>query len=141
MLIEQNIASMQRCFEEVWNKGNLSAIPEVISPHYVSYCTQQGETGRGLGAFEQNVKNWRGAMPDLHYAVESVAGAGEWLETRLTLTGTFTNKWANIEPTGKRVYHRFSLFSRYMDGKCVEATTCSDSASFAKKTGLPNPVI
>ena len=139
MSVEQNIASIRRCFEEVWNRGNLEAVPELISPRYVSYSTQKGETGSGLSAFEQNVRKWRAAVPDLHYAVDSVAGAGEWLETRLTLTGTFTGRWADTEPTGKPIYHRFSLFSRYVDGKCVEATTCSDSANLSRRSGLPNP--
>ena len=78
---------------------------------------------------------------DLHLAVDSVAAAGDWLETRLTLTGTFRGGLGNGAATGKPVYHRFYLFSRYMDGKCVEATTCSDSASLSSKTGLPNPEI
>ncbi len=141
MSIEQNINVMQRCFKEVWNEGNLDAVPELVSDRYVSYSTERGETGRGLADFEKNVKNWRATMPDLHLAVDSVAAAGDWLETRLTLTGTLSVGSGNGEATGKPVYHRFYLFSRYMDGKCVEATTCSDSASLASNTGMPNPEI
>ncbi len=139
MSVEQNIASMRRCFEEVWNRGNLAAVPELISERYVSYSTQKGETGTGLSAFEQNVKNWRTAIPDLHCAVDWVAGAGEWLEARLTFTGTFTGRWEDTEPTGRPIYHRFSLFSRYVDGKCVEATTCSNPDGLARGSGLPIP--
>ncbi len=141
MSIEQNINVMQRCFNEVWNKGNLDAVPELVSDRYVSYSTERGETGRGLSAFETNVKNWRAAMPDLHLAIDSVAAAGDWLETRLTLTGTLSGGSLDGEALGKSVYHRFYVFSRYTDGKCVEATTCSDSASLASKTGMPNPEI
>jgi predicted ester cyclase len=141
MSVEQNINVMERCFKEMWNEGNLDALPELVSDRYVSYSTEQGETGRGLAAFEKNVKNWRAAIPDLHLAVDSVAGAGDWLETRLTLTGTVSGGLGNGGATGKPIYHRFYLFSRYMDGKCVEATTCSDSASLAIKTGLLNPQI
>ncbi len=36
MSVEQNVASMRRDIEEVWNKGNLSVIPEVISPQYTA---------------------------------------------------------------------------------------------------------
>lgn len=141
MSVEENINVMERCFKEVWNEGNLDALPELVSDRYVSYSTERGETGRGLGAFEQNVRNWRAAMPDLHLAVDSVAGAGDWLETRLTLTGTLSGGRGIAETTSKPIYHRFYLFSRYTDGKCVEATTCSDSASLASKTGLTNPEI
>ena len=141
MSIEQNIASMQRCFHEVWNEGNLNVVPELVSDRYVSYSTARGETGSGLADFKRNVKNWRAAMPDLHLAVDSVAAAGDWLETRLTLTGTISEGRGNGGATCKPIYHRFYVFSRYIDGKCVEATTCSDSASLANKTGLPNAEI
>ena len=139
MSVEQNKASALRCFEEVWNKGNLAAIPEVISPEYVAYAAQLGETARGIPAFEQSVKNTRVGLPDLHYAIDSVVGEGDWLALRLTLTGTNTGKMGNNEPTGKKINYKMALFNRYADGKCVEATSYGDSASLYKQLGIPNP--
>jgi predicted ester cyclase len=82
--VARNKAAMYRCFEEVWNKGNLAVIPEVIASDYVGYTA--ATTTKGLAAFEQTVRNQRAAMPDLHYAVDSVVGEGDTLAIRLTLT-------------------------------------------------------
>ncbi len=139
MSVEQNMASMRRNFEEVWNKGNLAVIPEVISPEYVTYSSSSGEVARGLAAFERGVKNQRAAFPDLHYAVDSVVGQGDTLAIRLTLTGTMKGKMGNNEPTGKSFVLKMMLFNKYVDGKCVEATNYYDSASLYKQLGIPNP--
>jgi predicted ester cyclase len=139
MSVEQNIASMRRGFEEVWNKGNLAVIPEVISPQYVAYSSATGELGRGLAYYEQGVKNQRAAFPDLHYAVDSVVGQGDTLAIRLTLTGTMKGKMGNNEPTGKSFALKMMLLNKYVDGRCVEATNYYDSAGLFKQLGLPNP--
>jgi predicted ester cyclase len=136
MSVEQNKASMRRCFEEVWNKGNLAAIPEVIAPDYIGHSAQPV---KGQDAFAQSVKTARAAFPDLRYTIESAVGEGDWLAIRLTLSGTNTGKMGNNEPTGKHVVWKQALFNRYVDGKCVEATSYGDSADMYKQLGVPNP--
>ncbi len=139
MSVEQNIASMRRGFEEVWNKGNLSVIPEVISPQYVAYSSAAGEIGRGLAYYERGVQNQRAAFPDLRYSVDSVVGQGDSLAIRLTITGTMKGKMGTNEPTGKYFALKMMLFNKYVDGKCVEATNYYDSANLYKQLGLPYP--
>jgi len=133
MSVEQNKASMYRCFEEIWNKGDLSVIPEVISPDYVDGIR------KGLKDFEQMVKQQRAAMPDLHYTIDQVVGEGDTLAIRLTLTGTFKNKSGDIEPTGKKGSYTHVLFNRYVNGKCVEATAFGDTLTFYRQWGIPLP--
>ncbi len=139
MSIKENKSSAQRCFEEVWNKGNLAVIPDVISPEYVSYGAQQTEMGRGLANFEQTVKAQRAAFPDLHYAIDSVVGQGDWLAIRLSVTGTLKGKMGNIEPTGKRGTIKLALFNRYVDGKCVESAVYYDQLNQYRQWGIPMP--
>ena len=135
--VEKNKASMHRCFEEVWNKGALAVIPEVISPDYVGQTA--ASTTRGLAAFEQSVRNGRAAMPDLHYAIDSVVGEGDTLAIRLTLTGTFTGKMGDTAPTGKRLNLRMALFNRYADGKCIESIYPGNRQTANQQLGIPEP--
>jgi len=109
----------------------------VISPDYVGY--NGPVVTKGLAAFEQSVKNMRAAFPDLHYVIDSAVGEGDTLAIRLTLTGTFKGKMGNIEPTGKSLDWKQVLFNRYVDGKCVEATSYGDSASLYRQLGIPAP--
>jgi predicted ester cyclase len=136
MSVEQNRVSARRCFEEVWTKGNLSIIPDLIASNYVGHA---GTDVKGPEAFAQTVRNMRAAFPDLRYEIESTVGENDWLAIRLNLSGTNTGKMGNNEPTGKRVSWKQALFNRYVDGKCVEATSYGDSSQIYKQLGIPNP--
>ena len=120
MSVEENKKSCYRCFEEVWNKGDLSVIPEVIAPDYIGH-NPQGQYN-GLDGFENLVKVYRTAVPDMHWTVDDVFGEGDKLAIRLTVTGTQTGRVGDTEPTGEPVNTVALLINRYVDGKCVEST-------------------
>ena len=42
MSVEENKASVRRVYEEVWNKGNMKVVPELVSPDYY-FKNVQGE--------------------------------------------------------------------------------------------------
>ena len=132
MSVEDNKKSLTRSLDEVWNNGNYSIIPEVISPDYI--YTNGGD--KGLEGFEQFVKNMRTTFPDLHYAVDEMIGEGNTLATRVTLTGTFLGKMGNIEPTGKSIKLTHVLISRFADGKCIETTSFHDMLAFSQQLGI-----
>jgi predicted ester cyclase len=134
MSVKQNKTSMYRCFEEIWNKGDLSVIPEVISPDYVDNGGR-----KGVKDFEQYVKASRASMPDQHWTIDQVVGEGDTLAIRLTVTGTFTGKMGDVKPTGKKGSYTFVLFNRYVDGKCVEATSFGDTLAYYRQWGIPLP--
>ncbi len=137
MSLEQSKAAARRCFDDIWNKGNLAAIPDVIAADYVGY-TLQGAT-KGLAAFEQSVRNARTAFPNLHYTIDSMVGEGDTLALRLTLTGTMTGKMGNAEPTGKSFDYKMALFNKYSNGKCVESVLVGNRKSINQQLGVPDP--
>lgn len=139
MSVEENKNSCYRCFEEVWNKGDLAVIPEVISPDYTGYSP--GGTMKGLDSFVQMVKNQRAAMPDMHWTIDEIYGDGDTLAVRLTTTGTFTGKMGDIEPTGKQANIPLVLINRYKDGKCYESTSFSDRITQYQQLGIPMPQV
>ena len=133
MSVEENKESCYRCFEEVWNKGDYSIIPEVMAPDYVN--TQSG--AQGTENFKQGIIEMRKAFPDLKYTIDEVFGEGDTLAVRLTLTGTFTGKYRDTEPTGKSINFKQVLINRYMDGKCIEATSFHDTLSLNQQLRIP----
>lgn len=137
MSVEENKATLRRVFEEVWNKGNLELIPELVAPDYVHRATQA--EFKGHEGYKQMVTMVRNAFPDLHYTVEDVVGEGDKLAARLSWTGTFKGKFQDIEPTGKQVNMTQALFNRYVDGKCVEAIPFRDSLIFYQQVGVSPP--
>ena len=123
MSVEENKKSAYRCFEEVWNKRDLSVIPEVISPDYID-----GDV-KGIEGFKNLANNLLTAMPDLHCAISDVFGEGDKLAISLTLTGTQTGKVGDTEPTGEAVNAEIVYLNHYVDGKCVESTSYIKYAS------------
>jgi predicted ester cyclase len=138
MSVEENKKAIYRAFEEVWNKGNYSIIPEVCSPDYVAHSGPQEVTG--LDGFEQYVRNSRTSFPDLCYTVDEIIGEGDTLAIRLTMTGTFAGKMGDIEPTGNSVNYTFVLISRFTDGKCIESNVFGDSIVLYQQMGVTLPM-
>jgi predicted ester cyclase len=127
MSVKENKAALHHLYDEVWNKGNWSVVPEVVSPDYDSYGF------KGVEGYQQLVSNYRSAFPDIHYTIDQVVGEGDWLAYQVTTTGTFTGKLLNIEPTGKKAKWKRAFFSRYKDGKVVTAVAYTDTADMSWK--------
>jgi predicted ester cyclase len=113
-IIEQNKALKHRICDEIWNKGNLGLIPQLVAPSW-SLTRFKGPDG-----FRQLVASLRAALPDLHITIDNLVGEGDLVAYRSTLQGTFTGKFGDNEPTGKRVNFQAAYCDRFSGGKWVE---------------------
>lgn len=137
MSVEQNKATLRRIYDELWNKGNLSVVPELISPDYL-YRTPERDV-KGPDGFSQMIRLWRTAFPDLSYTVDEVVGEGDKLAVRVSGRGTFKSKLLDYEPTGREVTWTQAIFYRYVDGKCIGAMPFWDSLTFYRQAGIAPP--
>lgn len=138
MSTSKNKANIRRHVDEIWNKGNLDIIPELIAPNYVAHPSS-GDDVKGVEGFKQMVASSRTAMPDLHYTIDSMIAEGDIVAVRYTATGTFKGKYGDIEPTGKKMTRKDAIFHRFEKGKQVEAWTFSDTLSLYQQLGIPIP--
>ena len=137
MSVEENKTTLQRIYDELWNKGNTSVVPELISPDYL-YRTPERDV-KGPEGFSQMIRVWRTAFPDLLYTIDEVVGEGDRLAVRVSGRGTFTGKLMDYEPTGKQVTWTQAIFYRYDNGKCVGAVSIWDSLLFYRQAGIEPP--
>jgi len=70
MSAEENKASVRRMAEEVFNKGSMSIVPELITHDYV-YNSPFGEFKGPLG-FMLFAAMMRNAFPDIHMAIDDI---------------------------------------------------------------------
>ncbi|OGO41830.1 MAG: hypothetical protein A2137_06330 [Chloroflexi bacterium RBG_16_58_8] len=138
MSTSKNKANVRRHVEEVWNKGNLDIIPELISPKYVAHPLT-GDEVKGTDGFKQLVTTMRTAVPDLHITIDSMVAEGDTVAARYTYTGTFTGEIPGYKPTGKKFKWTDALFHRFEGGKQVEAWTFADSLVRSRQLGIPIP--
>ena len=75
MSTEQNKVIVRRIFDELFNKGNLGIIDELIAPDAIDHNEPPGTDCRQH--FKQVATLLRSAFPDLHFAFEDVIAEGD----------------------------------------------------------------
>jgi steroid delta-isomerase-like uncharacterized protein len=139
MSTEENKAKVRRVFEEVFNKGNLSVVDEIMANDYV-YHMGQGMEVKGPDGFKQFATMFRNAFPDLHITVEDMIAEGDKVATRETLRGTHKGDLMGIAATGKKVTFSGTVIIRFAGGKEVEAFGVTDMFAMYQQLGLAPPI-
>jgi predicted ester cyclase len=135
MCAEGNKASVRRHFEEVWTKGDLAVVDEIMGPE-ISY---QGEHIT-RAEWKDLLSPWRTAFPDFPYHVDQLVAEGDAVAANAHFTATHRGvfhygRWGPWAPTGKAINMRVMLFFRLAEGKVVELWAAMDGAAFAQQLG------
>lgn len=138
MSTSKNKTNIRRHVDEIWNKGNLDIIPELIAPNYVVHSLT-GNDAKGVEGFRQMVISQRTGVPDLHFTIDSMVAEGDMVAVCYTYKGTFTGEVQGIKPTGKKGSSKTAIFHRFENGKQAEAWTFSDTLAMYRAFGIPLP--
>jgi predicted ester cyclase len=137
MSVEQNKLTLKRLYDEVWNKGNIGVIPELVSPKFFTRGLHR--EFKGHEGYAEMVTNLRNTMPDIHFTIEEMVGEGDNLVYRVSGEGTYSGETANKELTGKKFKWTQALFTCYEDGKVAEALNVMDNLLWYQQTGIAPP--
>jgi steroid delta-isomerase-like uncharacterized protein len=138
MSTKENKAVVQRDIEEVFNKGNIAIISEIIGPDWVFYGPG-GLEFKGQEGFKQIVATLRNAFPDLHMTIEDMVAEGDMVAVRYIMRGTFKGKLMSMAPTGNQFTMPSALFIRFKDGKAVETREIYDQLTLFQQLGVRTP--
>jgi steroid delta-isomerase-like uncharacterized protein len=116
---DRNKALLRRFYEELWSKGNLDAISELVAEDFVDHHPLPGAPpGReGLAAL---VTTWRTAFPDMSETCEDLIAEGDKVVGRFTMRGTHSGEFMGVAPTGRRVTMSGIDIVRVAGGKIAE---------------------
>ena len=134
-----NMGLVRRYIEEVWNKGNLGVIDELVSDKFVGVEPVIGEV-RGLNALREQVQAFRGAFPDLRLTIDDIGTTGDRVFTRWTARGTHRGIFMGIPPTNNRGEVHGITIDRIAGGKLVEHHESYDSLQFLQLMGAVPPL-
>jgi len=86
MAIERDSAAVVRRFwDQVWNRGDLSAIDDLVDDDFTNFgIRRQG----GRAALRYIVTVWRTAFPDLSFEIEEEVALSDRVGHRVTARGT-----------------------------------------------------
>jgi steroid delta-isomerase-like uncharacterized protein len=135
---EANKAVVRRTLEEIWNKGNLSLIPEQIWPDYVSHSSN-GQDSTGYEGFRNMVAATRTPFPDVHFQIDQMVAEGDRVVCNCTMTGTHLGSIMGIAPTGKKFNVKQSYTTLIRGGKSVESWSIVDGVSLFRQLGIAPP--
>jgi steroid delta-isomerase-like uncharacterized protein len=138
---EANRQVAYRFYNELWNKGNYAAAPELLHPeHYDHTLPPLPGLQQGRDGVLQLMETFRAGFADLVMSVEMVICEGDYVGEVLTLRGTHTGTFAGIPPTGKPIEVRSVNICRIEDGLVRERWGASDDLGLMQQLGiLPAP--
>jgi predicted ester cyclase len=133
----RNTDMVNQAFEQGFNQGNMETLRELYTPDFM------GHTGgtRTADALFASISALRSAMPDIHLTVNGSVAEGDYVASRVTVTGTFQNPLPyggqTVPPTGKPVTIEFSFLHRLTpEGLIAEDWDIYDRVSFLSQIGL-----
>ena len=119
------------------NKGHMEVLDECLSEDWI-YNGPLGEF-KGPEGFRQMIAPVKAAFPDLHYTVDDMAGEGDTLFAKFTMTGTFKGEFMGNPPNGNTFKMSGVYFYRFKDGKEIKATPFVDMSSMLQQLGIKPP--
>src|SRR5579863_780857 len=94
-------ALMQRLYEEVFNRGDISVVDELFSPTFRDNSTPAQSPG--LEGVKGYVAAVREGFPDIHVTIEDMIAEADTIAVRTVWRGRHLGIYEGIAPTGKHV--------------------------------------
>lgn len=126
---------VRRVVEEMWNRGDQSAIEELIHEDLVEHGAFGGGEAGGRDDAQQTVIRFRAAFPDLRLEIADLVGEGEHVVLRWSGAGTHKAPFMGAPPTGNRVEIEGIDVYRVVDGKVVEHWGYPDVLALMNQVG------
>jgi steroid delta-isomerase-like uncharacterized protein len=133
---DQNKQIIQTYFNEVWNKGNVHVLDELLSPDYINHTPSTPNPPRGAIGLKPIVIAIRKGFPDLHFEIKEIISTPERVVARVVMTGTHTDTLFSIPPTGKHITVNQINIERIENGKIVEHWRVTDELTMMKQLGV-----
>jgi predicted ester cyclase len=135
MSISENKIIIERYFEEVWNKGKLEVLDEIIHQNYINHSPGFPNSAKGPAGLKPIVTAMRIGFPDLNFKVDDLIITDQKVAIRSTMSGTHLGDLFGIAATGKRVEVNQFQIEYILGGKIIEHWRQSDDFGMMKQLG------
>ena len=137
MLSETNKTVSRRFFEEVFGKGKLNVLDEIIAKDHVnSGPGSLPGLPTGPEGTKQLVTVYRNAFPDVHFTIDEQIAEGDKVMTRWTAHGTHQGELVGIPATGNLSTVTGIAIDRLVNGKIAESWGIFDQFRMMQQLGV-----
>jgi steroid delta-isomerase-like uncharacterized protein len=131
---------VRKLFNDLFNKGNLAVANGIIAPNHANHDPATPDFGKGPDGTKQIVTLYRNAFPDLHFKIDQMIGADQYMTTRYTATGTHKGEFRGIAPTNKTIEVEGVVIHRISRGRIAETWVIWDALGQMQQLGaVPAP--
>jgi predicted ester cyclase len=139
--IGRNKELVRGCIEEVWNGGRAELIREMVHPGFRRHHERNPDLDAyGQEGFAAWVKTVRGALPDLHLAVDFLFGEDDRVMLHLRGTGTHRGELYGLPPSGTTLQFTVTGVVRIVEGKVAECWAIPDELGIRQQLSLVPPL-
>jgi steroid delta-isomerase-like uncharacterized protein len=140
MSAEQNKALFVRFVEELFNRGNIAVVDELMAPDFMERELLPPGIPQGREGVKVLTTMFRSAFPDFKATIEDIIAEGDKVVIRMTWSGTQKGEFMGIPASGKRISIGVIDIIRITNGKVVEHWGQMDSMSLMQQLGaIPAP--
>ncbi|MGD8735453.1 MAG: ester cyclase [Anaerolineae bacterium] len=131
---KENLDTVRRAIEEVWNCGNLTAIPDLFAANFITF-EPSNQVLSGWEAFGQYVSSYRATFPQLHFTIEDSQPRRDEVSIRWTATGIAPASQPARSANGNGSGVSGMTIFRLDSGKIVESWVHWDTAGMLQRPG------
>ena len=129
--VDQSLMSTPRLvedfYERIWNKGNLDAAAELLTPEF-SFRGSLGKEMRGREEFKTYVHSVREALADYRCEILSCVVEGDQAFAKMRFSGRHIAPFRGYEPTDKIVHWLGAALFRFENSVIAELWVLGDLA-------------
>ncbi len=137
--LDANKAVARRVSQEIWSRGDVALIDQIIAPEYVRHGTDAEFAGRE--ALAQAIRGLRAAIPDWNETIEDLVAEGDLVAYRYTGRGTYRGPLPGLPPpAGQPIVLEGNAIHRVVGGQVVETWSVFNQLPLLVQLGvMPAP--
>ncbi len=136
---DTNMQVVRRLLEQVWSKGDLSVLPEIMATDFVGHAAPYGATLQGIEQYQQRIAVFKGIFPEIIFTIEDQFASGDKVATRWTARVRESLDTATRDQaTGEPISVSGISIQRLQDGKVVESWENWDAMTVLESSDAPN---
>jgi steroid delta-isomerase-like uncharacterized protein len=135
MAENENIQLAKQAIADL-NARALDRYVQRIDDSYIGESEIASDPVRGPAGARQMIERMLTAFPDLRFEIEQILASGDFVVTRVHLTGTHKGNFLGIPPTNKKVSWRGCNVGEIRNGKAVRGRIYADTASLFQQLGV-----
>ncbi len=132
---QENLQIMRGLFD-AGNAHDVDRIAASVDVAYVLESDTWPEPIQGREAYQQALRAYYRAFPDLRYVIEQMMASGDYVVTRLRLSGTHGGEFRGHPATGRKFQFHLCHVDELKNGRILRGWVYWDTGTLLRQLGL-----